>query len=233
LKKKNSSKLIKTDTYILLIESSTTNCSVGLACGEKLLVVRESNAGYRHAEHLPLFVDEVLQEGQITPQQLSAISIGMGPGSYTGLRIGASMAKGISYGLGIPIIGINSTEVLAATYLINALEDDKPIVAMIDSRQGEVYAGVYDHNLRELMPPEPFVIGDGDGVLRTYLDSGVPAVGPGAAKYGEDVVRYIEIYPSAKGMARGSFERFLIKEFLDTAYFEPSYMKEFYSRRQG
>ena len=129
--------------YILNIETATKNCSVSIAANGKTLVCKEiSELGYSHAEKLHLFIQDVIQEAAISFSQLSAIAVSQGPGSYTGLRIGVSAAKGLSYALQIPLIAVDTLLALAH----QVLKKDGLIVPMIDARRMEVYSAIFDFN---------------------------------------------------------------------------------------
>jgi tRNA threonylcarbamoyladenosine biosynthesis protein TsaB len=226
-----------TDTYLLLLESSTTNCSVGIARNETLLFVREINAGYTHAEHMPVFVEEVLLASGIEKHQLSGVAVGTGPGSYTGLRIGASLAKGIAYGLGIPAIGISSLYILSRMYFegysYNSGSISTSILAVMNSRKGEVYAGAYSSSGEEILCPAPYTVGEDDRELMRMLAEGAICVGPGCAMYGNTGEGTGVVFPSVRGMVKSTFKHFEAKKFLDIAYFEPEYLKEFIGVRKN
>lgn len=229
--RKNCSRLTKTNRYILLLESSTTNCSVGISCDNTMLAYKEVNKGFTHAENMPAFVEDILGEADISSSHISAIALSLGPGSYTGLRIGASLAKGLSFGWGIPILGIDSTLVLAATYnkgmkalVVSAREG---IVAMMDSRAGEVYAGAYTSELEETIAPRPVRVGIDDADFLELLRCGSVCIGPGAQKYSEIITVFPEVFPSVIGMVNIACAQFLSGKFLNSAYFEPAYMKDF------
>ena len=214
--------------YILNIETSTTNCSVALSQNGTVIGLKEDNSlGYSHAERLHVYIDKVLKTAQVSKNQLDAIAISKGPGSYTGLRIGVSAAKGLCFALNIPLISISTLEALA-----HQIEISKgTIVAMLDARRMEVYSAIYDaeYNLirstaAEVLTPESF---------RELLElSSVYFIGNGVLKT-KDIITHQNAYfienklPSAKQMCVLSFDRFKKKDFEDVAYFEPFYLKDF------
>ena len=213
--------------YILNIETATKNCSVALALEGKTIVCREiSEAGYSHAEKLHVFIEEVLQEAAVTFQDLKAIAVSQGPGSYTGLRIGVSAAKGLCFALGIPLIAIDTLQSLAS----QVTQTDGLIVPMLDARRMEVYSAIFDskhENIRgieaEIITTESFAdqtdkiyfVGDCSEKCQTVLTN-------------ENFVFLTSIiYPSANEMSALSFEKFTNKDWVDLAYFEPFYLKDF------
>ena len=214
--------------YILNIETSTTNCSVALSKNGKVKGLKEDNSlEYSHAERLHVYIDEVLKTAQVSKNQLDAIAISKGPGSYTGLRIGVSAAKGLCFALNIPLISVPTLEALA-----HQIENPKgTIVAMLDARRMEVYSAIYDvkHNLvrsteAEVLNPESYqdllerfsVYFIGNGVQKTKA-----IITHKNAQFVDNKL------PSAKQMCALSFERFKTKDFEDVAYFEPFYLKDF------
>ena len=133
------------DVYILNIETATKNCSVALAKNGKTIALREiAEEGYSHAEKLHVFIEELISESKITFKNINAIAVSQGPGSYTGLRIGVSSAKGLCYALNIPLIAIDTLQSLAAQITIS----EGTIVPMIDARRMEVFSASYDKNLK-------------------------------------------------------------------------------------
>jgi tRNA threonylcarbamoyladenosine biosynthesis protein TsaB len=214
--------------YILNIETSTTNCSVALSKNGEVIALKEDNSlEYSHAERLHVYIDEVLKTAQISKNQLDAIAISKGPGSYTGLRIGVSAAKGLCFALNIPLISVSTLEALA-----HQIENPKgTIVAMLDARRMEVYSAIYDvqYNLvrstkAEVLNPESY---------QELLElSSVYFIGNGVQKTKAIITHKNAQFvdnklPSAKQMCALSFERFKTKDFEDVAYFEPFYLKDF------
>ncbi len=225
-------------SLILSIETGTDICSVALAKCGRLISLRESEEGRNHAQNLALFVKEILEENELSADDLDAVAVGEGPGSYTGLRIGVSMAKGICYACGLPLIAVGSLQSLAVV----ALEDyDAGLIdiddiegsilcPMIDARRMEVYAGLYDVSLRTLSEVKAYIIDKNS--FAEYKDSAHFIIfGNGATKC-RDVMElsnleYCSVTPSARGMVKLAQQAFERKEFQDVAYFEPFYLKDF------
>ena len=213
--------------YILNIETATKNCSVSLAKnGETILCKEIAEQGYSHAEKLHVFIEEILKETAITVQDLKAIAVSKGPGSYTGLRIGVSTAKGLCYALGIPLISIDTLQVLAKQVVV----ENGLVVPMIDARRMEVYSAVFDTNHKKIMEVQAeilteesyaeiteaiYFIGDCQEKCKTVLTKNnfhfLPEI----------------IFPSATEMSALSYEKFTKNDFEDVAYFEPFYLKDF------
>ncbi len=213
---------------ILNLETSATNCSVSVAeNGEVLSLIEENSANYSHSEQLHKFIQAALNEAGLEQTQLDAIAVSKGPGSYTGLRIGVSAAKGLSYALDLPLISVDTLKCLATSVNV----DDGFIIPLLDARRMEVYAAVFDSNyslLREtwaeIIQPDSF---------EEYVGQGpVLILGNGAEK-SKEVLPDLQIQydtsklPSAKEMAALSYEKFRSGQFEDTAYFEPFYLKDF------
>lgn len=220
---------------ILNIETSTNVCSVAVSQGGVCLFKRVDNSGPNHAVALGVFVDEALSFVDSRAIPLDAVAVSCGPGSYTGLRIGVSMAKGICYGRGLKLIAVPTLELMAVPVLLeHELDDDTLLCPMLDARRMEVYAGIYDRALHEVRPVQADVV-DGD-TYREYLDKGkVCFFGNGACKCLDTInhpnavlVKCIEplaeyMFPLAeKRMAEGRFE--------DVAYFVPFYLKDFVAK---
>ena len=214
--------------YILNIETSTTNCSVALSQNGIVVGIKEdNNLEYSHAERLHVYIDEVLKVAKISIDQLEAIAISKGPGSYTGLRIGVSAAKGLSYALNIPLISVPTLEALA-----HQVEVPKgAIVAMLDARRMEVYSAIYDANYNETRATEAEVLTP-DSYQKLLKSSIVYFVGNGVAKTKDLIThknaQFVENkLPSAQQMCALSFKKYKAKNFEDVAYFEPFYLKDF------
>jgi tRNA threonylcarbamoyladenosine biosynthesis protein TsaB len=213
--------------YILNIETATKNCSVALAKDGETIVCKEiAEMGYSHAEKLHVFIEEILTESNLKFSDLKAIAVSQGPGSYTGLRIGVSAAKGLCYALGIPLIAVDTLEVLASQISI----EEGLIIPMIDARRMEVYAAIFDKNHQkirdtkaEILREESFsdlqqtvyFIGDSSQKAKTVLQQE-------NFVFLDDVV-----YPSATQMSKKSFTLFEQNHVENIAYFEPYYLKDF------
>lgn len=221
---------------ILSIETGTDICSVGLARDGELLSLRESCEGRDHARNLALFVDELLRETEISPDELDAVAVGKGPGSYTGLRIGVSFAKGLCYGLNIPLVAVGSLDALAEV----AVEDyeagivdvdawDKALLMpMVDARRMEVYTQLFSSDVKPRSEVSAEII-TAESFARERAEHQVVIFGNGAAKCRELLpdATYIDVTPSARGLVRLAQERFDAGQTEDIAYFEPFYLKDF------
>lgn len=223
-------------SLILCIETGTDICSVGLSRDGELISLRESDEGRDHARNVALFVDELLRENDIAAEELSAVAVGMGPGSYTGLRIGVSFAKGLCYGLQIPLVAVGSLDSMVQV----AREDheagiidvdnwsDAVLCPMVDARRMEVYTQMFDTQGQplnevkaEIVTEESFKEWRGERQLVIF--------GNGAAKCREVLndATYINVTPSARGLAALAHQRLEAGQTEDIAYFEPFYLKDF------
>ena len=221
---------------ILCIETGTDICSVGIARDGELTSLRESDQGRDHAKHLGLFVDELLRETGIAPDELDAVAVGMGPGSYTGLRIGVSFAKGLCYGLNIPLIAVGSLDALAQVaiedYEAGILDvdnwDDALLCPMVDARRMEVYTRLYNAKGEPLSEVSAEII-DENSFAEQRAERQMVIFGNGAAKCCKVLpdATYINITPSARGLARLAQQRLDNGQTEDIAYFEPFYLKDF------
>ncbi len=214
-------------SYILNIETATKNCSVSLAKNGETLICKEiSEQGYSHAEKLHVFIDEIIKESSIAIVDLQAIAVSQGPGSYTGLRIGVSSAKGLCYGVQIPLIAIDTLTTLA----LRVPQEDGLIIPMIDARRMEVYSAIFNSNKEmirevqsEILTEETFInetktiyfIGDSNEKAKSVLTK-------------SNFIFLDDIkFPSANEMSSFSYAKFLKEDFVDVAYFEPYYLKDF------
>lgn len=214
-------------SYILNIETATKNCSVALAKEGKTVLCKEiAEEGYSHAERLHVFIEEIISEAGIQLKDLVAVAVSQGPGSYTGLRIGVSAAKGLCYALNIPLIAVDTLKSLASKVKIA----DGLIVPMIDARRMEVYSAVFsasldkkrevlaeiiDENSFEGLTEKLYFVGDCNEKCKTVLTK-------------DNFVFLDEIkYPSANEMSALSFDKYKISDTVDVAYFEPYYLKDF------
>lgn len=215
---------------ILCIESATTNCSVALAKDGEIIAAKELNAAqFSHAENLHDFIHEVLDEVNLPIKKLDAISVSKGPGSYTGLRIGVSAAKGLAFGIGIPLISVGTLEALALQINI----ESGFIIPMLDARRMEVYAQVFNAEHKSSSAVEAIVLDENS--FSSYLKKNqVHFLGSGVSKFTAFCTHpnsnfYPDLAPSAKHQAKLSFAKFQNNIFEDTAYFEPFYLKDFVS----
>lgn len=216
---------------ILNIETSTNVCSAALAIDGRVAWEKTSYEGHSHATLLGVYVEEALHEMQAKGGTLDAVAVSSGPGSYTGLRIGVSLAKGLCFGLGIPLLSIPTLKLLAHTAIQTRPIDDALYCPMIDARRMEVYAALFDSQLRPVRPAQADIVAETS--YAEYLSAGkVCFFGDGAAKCQPVLTQpnalFLEnIYPLAANMARLAEEAYAAKQFEDVAYFEPFYLKEF------
>jgi len=214
--------------YILNIETSTKNCSASIAKDGQVIALKELNSGsFSHAEKLHVFMEELLAEVPLKTSDLDAVAVGKGPGSYTGLRIGVSAAKGLCYALNIPLIAVSTLLILAKKTAVQ----EGVIVALLDARRMEVFSAIYDKNYNQIRAVEAQIIDENS--FETYLSEGkVTFIGDGAEKC-KDVITHSNAvfidnaFPSAEEMASMSFEKFKKNNTEDVAYFEPFYLKDF------
>ena len=214
---------------ILNIETATKNCSVSLSSKEEVIALRELNDGnYSHSENLHVFIDEVLKSANKTFREIDAIAVSKGPGSFTGLRIGVSAAKGLCFSLDLPLISIPTLASLAGA--INVEEGDL-IIPLLDARRMEVYSAVFDHNYDQIRKTEAEIIDKNS--FEEYLNNGkVYFLGDGAHKIKEIINQKNAIFldgyfPSAREMAKLSYDKYKKNDAEDVAYFEPFYLKDF------
>jgi tRNA threonylcarbamoyladenosine biosynthesis protein TsaB len=213
--------------YILNIETATKNCSVALSKeGETILCKEIAEEGYSHAERLHVFIEEIIHEAGIHFQDLKAIAVSQGPGSYTGLRIGVSAAKGLCYALNIPLVSVDTLQVLACQVIIA----EGLIIPMLDARRMEVYSAIFNSKLEKQREIQAEVITENS--FETISET-VYFVGDCSEKCQSVLVKsnffFLEEvkYPSAKEMSVLSFSKFKNSDFEDVAYFEPYYLKDF------
>lgn len=219
---------------ILHIETSSKNCSVAISDGEKLLCLcEEISENYKQSESLHTFVEWALEGAEIKLGDLEAISLGKGPGSYTGLRIGAASAKGFCFGLNIPLISVASMDSMVEPFLN---QDFDFIIPIIDARRMEVYTTVYTANGDMISDIEALVLKENS--FLEFKDKNVLFIGDGAKKFKEFLSTLDNnhlknsdfdetVFPSAKHLIKKSVEKFNKKDFEDIAYFEPFYLKDF------
>lgn len=215
---------------ILYLETSSKNCSVAVFDNEELLCVcEEVSDNYKQSESLHTFVEWALEGAEISLKEIEAICLGQGPGSYTGLRIGAASAKGFCYGLKIPLIAINSLESMKEAFLNQNYDY---IIPLVDARRMEVYTAVYDGiSGEEISGTEAKILDDNS--FQEYKDKKVLFVGDGATKAQEILNLPLAefnsaVYPSAKYLVKKALEKMNTKDFEDIAYFEPFYLKDFH-----
>ena len=223
-------------SVILHIETSTDVCSVAVSEDGHVIFHQEDHSGPNHAERLGTFVDEALSFTDNHAIPFDAVAVSSGPGSYTGLRIGVSMAKGICYGRDLKLLSVPTLELLCVPVLLRELaEDDALLCPMLDARRMEVYAGIYDRGLRLVREIGADIVDA--STYREYLDQHpVYFFGNGASKCMEAInhpnAHLIEgIEPLAKWMQPLAERRFLNGQFEDVAYFVPFYLKDFVAKK--
>lgn len=215
---------------ILHLETSSKNCSVAISDGEELLCVcEEVSENYKQSELLHTFVNWALEGAELQLSDLDAVCLGKGPGSYTGLRIGAAAAKGFCYGLKKPLIAVNSMESMIEPFIG---KDFDLIVPLLDARRMEVYAAAYDgQNGNEISPAEALILAESS--FQYLTESKVLFVGDGAFKAQEifhlpNAEFNVPVFPSAQYLVRKAIHKYEKKDFEDVAYFEPFYLKDFH-----
>lgn len=220
---------------ILNIETSGSTCSAALTAEGMILAHREDFGGRNHAALLSGFVKDCLDHAADHSLTLDAVAVSMGPGSYTGLRIGLSEAKGLAYALGIPLIGVNTLELLATRVMFStdSIAEDTVFIPMIDARRMEVYTAAYDFALTPLMEPQPLILDETS--YAALKESGRPLLyfGSGAAKAQPvfagcpGAVFVDEVDAVAVDMIALAERAYAQRRFLDLAYSTPLYLKDF------
>lgn len=218
---------------ILNIETSTKNCSVSIVEDGKIIALKELvDMKYSHAEKLHPFISEMLEEGNVSLTQIDAVAVSKGPGSYTGLRIGVSAAKGLAFAFDIPLISVNTLQSLAMSVQL----DSGVIIPMLDARRMEVYSAVFNTDFEQIRAIEAEIIDEKS--FQKYLEEGkVYLLGDGAQKCKEiithpNAVFIDDKFPSAKEMAILSYEKYTKNDIEDVAYFEPFYLKDFIANKE-
>ena len=219
------------DQLILLLETATTTCSVALAHNGSIHCVEEHGDSFVHGEKLALFIQHVLSEARINPSDLAAISISSGPGSYTGLRIGVSTAKGLCYALDIPLIGIDTIEAMASGFTESVnISNSSLLIPMLDARRMEVYTGIYRNDLSVVESVSAKIV-DKDS-FNEYDGEELFLFGDGADKFRElfadqPSINFIDFATSASHLNALALKKFRDSDFENLAYFEPFYLKDF------
>ena len=222
---------------ILCLETSTAVCSVSLVDNGNVIALRESLDGQNHAEKITIFIDEVMKEAGVAYKDLDAIATSMGPGSYTGLRIGVSTAKGLCYAMEKPLIAIDTLAAMAHGFVSNQLsafsfQQSMVLCPMIDARRMEVYTAFFNEKLERTSETEALVI-DENSFMELKQNNHLYLFGDGADKLAslfenENNITVVEkFHCSASYMAKLADEAFKNKQFVDVAYFEPFYLKNF------
>jgi len=219
-------------SWILNIETSTKNCSVALSFKGKLInAIEQSSESYSHGEQLHPCIDKLISESKINLSNLSAVAVSKGPGSYTGLRIGVSAAKGLCYSLNIPLISLNSLSILSRKVKVSK---GTLLAPMLDARRLEVYTQLLDYQYKIIKNTWAEIITK-DSFSSFMSNNSILAFGTGSQKTKSSIknLKYKvldKLYePSSKEMADLSYKKFIKKEYENIAYFEPYYLKEFYN----
>lgn len=217
---------------IILIETSTSLCSTALVEDGKVVCERISDEPRAHASKTALFVSEMLSEKGLKVSDCDAVAVSKGPGSYTGLRVGVSTAKGLCFGAGIPMISVGTLDTLVWQALDGNMlpEDCRYIIPMIDARRMEVYTGIFTPDGKQVSPTVAQII-DADSFKDQLAEGPVLFIGDGADKCKDTLTspnaRFIQCCPKAASMMHPALEALEAKQFEDVAYFEPFYLKEF------
>jgi tRNA threonylcarbamoyladenosine biosynthesis protein TsaB len=214
-------------TYILNLETATKNCSVSISQDGKTILCKEmAEAGYSHAEKLHVFIEESLKESKLSFNDLSAIAVSQGPGSYTGLRIGVSAAKGLCFALNLPLISVDTLQVLASQLSIT----EGVIIPMIDARRMEVYSAIFTSKFDKIREVQAEILTENsfEGISETIHFVGDCTEKAKTVLTNSNFIFHEEIiYPSANEMGALSYQKFLQNMLEDVAYFEPYYLKDF------
>ncbi|MBN2682548.1 MAG: tRNA (adenosine(37)-N6)-threonylcarbamoyltransferase complex dimerization subunit type 1 TsaB [Bacteroidales bacterium] len=225
---------------IVCIETSTEVCSVCIAADGKILSSRFNNENKSHAALLTVFIDELLKETNILPQQINAVAVSMGPGSYTGLRIGVSAAKGLAFGTGAALIGISTLESMtygARKTFNNKFDNNKDLlfVPLLDARRMEVYSAVFNNKGEKIRDVSAEII-DETSFYNELNNNNIFFFGNGAEKCkdlisGKDRIFITDFVMQAENLVELAFQRLENKMFEDLAYFEPYYLKDFIAKK--
>ncbi len=222
-------------SLILNIETATEVCSVCLSKDGEIISIRESFSGRVHATSLTLFIQECLNDAGAKFNDLDAVAVSEGPGSYTGLRIGVAVAKGICYATGLPLVPVNTLQAMAALYVSQNEVSLELIIPMIDARRMEVYTAVYSSDLKEVKPVDAVILNDVTFSEFEKDEKPMVFIGDANAKVKElyqnkpDELYMFDdqAYTSSKGMALLSHNLLNVNQIANTAYFEPRYLKDF------
>lgn len=222
---------------ILLLETATDSCSVALSCGNTVIAEKYINEPKAHASLLAKYIKDILSENNITIHDCCAVAVSEGPGSYTGLRVGVSCAKGLCYGANKPLIGVGTLDTIAQCAIDNSLMKEEStalesflIVPMIDARRMEVYTATFNSKGLALSNTEAKIL-DENSFAKELESNRILFTGNGAEKFkpliNNQNAFFAEQLPHASGMRIIAADKFNKKEFKDTAYFEPFYLKDF------
>lgn len=220
--------------FILNIETSGYTCSVAISDDDNVILTKESDEKNSHSIKLAPLTNELLKTLNLKTDQINAVAISRGPGSYTGLRIGTSFAKGLCYSLNIPLLAIDTLKLMCVNVLQKfSLSNESILCPMIDARRMEVYTALYDTSLNNISEIQPLILNQ--ETFEQYHNNELYFFGSGMNKWKElanaknsSNFRFIpDILPKAESMASLSYRLFKEKKYEDTAYFEPFYLKDF------
>lgn len=227
----------KDKAYILAIETSTEACSVALSENGKTILSEEIDQPKAHASMLAVLIEKILTKAELKASDLAAVAVSEGPGSYTGLRVGVSTAKGICYAAGVPLVSVDTLEILALKakdhFLENgmAFDEGTRIVPMIDARRMEVYTATFSGNMDKLTETDALILNQDIFSKLLKESTHVIFTGDGAEKskavINDPKAVFLPAFPTADFMAEPAFRAYEKSEFEDIAYFEPRYLKEF------
>jgi len=218
---------------ILHIETATDICSVILADKGIIVAEKTSDPIRDHASSLAVFIDEILKQSGVLPSELKAVAVSKGPGSYTGLRIGVSTAKGLCYALNIPLIAIATTQAMAQQFYLENPDYNGYVVPLLDARRMEVYGAIYNRQLEEIHPIVAEVLNENSFLFDSNLQYAL--IGSGATKTKAifdnkvNLILYEQFLISAQGLINLALKAYNENAFEDVAYFEPFYLKDFVS----
>jgi tRNA threonylcarbamoyladenosine biosynthesis protein TsaB len=216
---------------ILLIETATTTCSVALSENGHIITIKELNESNIHAGQITLFIEDVMLNAKKNYSDLEAVAVSMGPGSYTGLRIGVSTAKGLCYGLDIPLIAIDTIEAMASGLLKSVdFPENSLLIPMIDARRMEVYTGIYRKDLNPVEDVSAKIIDENSFI--EFDNYELFLFGNGSDKFktlfsGQKNIHFLDFSTSAAHLNALALKKFKQSQFEDVAYFEPFYLKDF------
>jgi tRNA threonylcarbamoyladenosine biosynthesis protein TsaB len=224
---------------ILNIETTTTVCSVCISDRGNVIALKQQGGEYTHAENLTVFIENVLAQCGKTLKDIDAVAVSEGPGSYTGLRIGVSVAKGLCYSLDVPLIAVNTLQHFSFAISSNEKYKDKTALycPMIDARRMEVYNAIYDSNNTMVLPVDARIIDNDSFADILSKKNNIYFFGNGAEKCkdvlsGKENAIFISgAELSSESMSHFSYEYFLANQFKDVAYFEPFYLKAFFIKK--
>jgi len=216
---------------LLYIDTAGPDALVGISKGQEIIAIRENKVSTTHAEFVQVAVKELLISLSMTVSELDAVVVTLGPGSYTGLRVGLASAKGLAYALQKPLIGLSTLQLLAHRALQTLDQDAVQIFSMLDAKRMEVFGGVYDTSLNEIQAEQAFEINE--DLLKSLLSKGkIVCIGSGITKtktiLEDEKIQFLEEHYSMDDLLALATVKWEAKQFEDLAYVSPSYLKEYY-----